>query len=118
MNNLTLAQVACTYNAAAAAYNIIVPAHPWSWKTSDWGAWEIAARYSVIDLNDRLGFADGASGGKQTIYTAGLNWYVTANVRLTLNYLHGIIDKQASPLDFHDTGAKFDAEAMRLQVAF
>jgi phosphate-selective porin OprO/OprP len=107
-----------TYNTASAAYNIIVPAHPWSWASQSWGAWEIAARYSVIDLNDRLGFADGASGGKQTIYTAGLNWYVTANIRLTLNYLHGIIDKQASPLDFHDTGLKFDAVAMRSQVAF
>ena len=41
---------------------------------SGWGAWEIAGRHSVIDLNDRLGFVDGVAGGKQTIYTAGLNW--------------------------------------------
>ena len=68
-----------TYNAAAGAYNGIVPAHPWAWKSYDWGAWEIAGRYSEVDLNDRLGFADGASGGKQTIYTAGLNWYPTRN---------------------------------------
>ena len=75
-------------------------------------------RYSVIDLNDRLGFVDGASGGKQTIYTAGLNWYVNRNIRFMLNYLHGIINQQASPTDFHDTGAKFDAVAMRTQIYF
>jgi phosphate-selective porin OprO/OprP len=106
------------YNAAAGAYNNPVPDHPFSWKAGTWGAWEIAGRYSVIDLNDRLGFVDGASGGKQTIYTAGLNWYVNRNIRFMLNYLHGIIDKQASPIDFHDTGAKFDAVAMRTQMYF
>src|SRR6516165_1083052 len=58
----------------------IVPANPWSWKGGTWGAWEIAGRYSVIDLNDRLGLPDGASGGRQTIYTAGLNWYANRNI--------------------------------------
>jgi phosphate-selective porin OprO and OprP len=107
-----------TYNNAAAAYNGIVPANPFSWSKGGWGAWEIAGRYSVIDLNDRLGFAHGASGGKQTIWAAGLNWYVNRNIRFMLDYLHGTIDKQASPLDFHDTGARFDAVAARTQIAF
>ena len=35
-----------------------------------------------------------------------------------LNYLHGDIAKQASPTNFADTGSKFDALAMRTQVAF
>ena len=34
------------------------------------------------------------------------------------DYLHGDIAKQASPTNFADTGAKFDAFAMRTQVAF
>jgi phosphate-selective porin OprO/OprP len=107
-----------TYNQAAAAYNAIVPANPWSWKGGTWGAWEIAGRYSVIDLNDRLGFPDGASGGKQTIYTAGLNWYANRNIRFMLNYLHGTIDKQNTPTDFSNVSTKFDAVAMRTQIAF
>jgi phosphate-selective porin OprO/OprP len=107
-----------TYNAAGAAYNAIVPANPFSWKAGAWGAWEIAGRYSVIDLNDRLGFPDGASGGRQTIYAAGLNWYVNRDIRFMLNYLHGVIDKQNTPTDFRDTGAKFDAVAMRTQIYF
>jgi phosphate-selective porin OprO/OprP len=122
-----------TYNAAAGAYNGIVPAHPWSWKSGDWGAWEIAGRYSVIDLNDRLGFPDAAFGGKQTIYSAGLNWYANKNIRFMLDYLHGNIDKPGGPTDIIVTGtkpptapggllwnvgAKFDAVAMRTQIAF
>jgi phosphate-selective porin OprO and OprP len=107
-----------TYNNAAAAYNGVVPANPFSWSKGGWGAWEIAGRYSVIDLNDQLGFAGGASGGKQTIWAAGLNWYVNRNIRFMLDYLHGTIEKQASPLDVHDTGARFDAVAARTQIAF
>lgn len=107
-----------SYNAGNAAYNGIVPANPYSWSQGGWGAWEIAGRYSVVDLNDRLGLADGIAGGKQTVYTAGLNWYATRNIRFVLNYLHGIVDKQASPTSVADVGSKFDAVAMRTQIAF
>jgi phosphate-selective porin OprO/OprP len=58
------------------------------------------------------------AGGQQTIYTAGLNWYVNGNVRFMFDYLHGNIIKQISPTNAGDAGAKFDALAMRTQVAF
>src|SRR5262249_34044063 len=107
-----------TYNAGAAAYNGIIPNNPVSIAGYGWGAWELAGRYSVVDLNDQIGTATGVAGGKQTIYTAGLNWYVNRNVKFMFNYLHGTIDKQASAVVTTDTGAKFDAGAMRMQVAF
>jgi phosphate-selective porin OprO/OprP len=68
----TLTGESHSYNAGSAAYSGIVPANPFSTATGGWGAWEIAGRYSVVDLNDRLGFADGIAGGRQTVYTAGL----------------------------------------------
>ena len=105
------------YNAASAAYGGIVPANPFS-LTGGWGAWEIAGRYSTIDLNDRLGVANGVAGGRQTIYTVALNWYVNRNVRFMFDYLHGNVAKQVNPTNFGDAGAKFDAFAMRTQVAF
>ena len=62
---------------------------------------------------------DRVAGGKQTIYTAGLNWYVNGNIRFMLNYLHSIIDKQNGPTGpFIDQGARFDAVAMHTQIAF
>ncbi len=62
------------YNPASASYGGIAPANPFS-LTGGWGAWEIAGRYSTIDLNDRLGTVNGIAGGRQTIYTLALNWY-------------------------------------------
>lgn len=106
------------YNAASASYGGITPARPFSWQAGNWGAWEIAGRFSTVDLNDQLASAAGIAGGRQTIYTAGLNWYVSSNLRFMFNYLHGDIARQASATSTVNTGSKFDAFGMRTQVAF
>jgi len=106
------------YIPAYAAYGGIIPANPFSPWGGGWGAWEIAGRVSTVSLNDQLGTANGVAGGRQTIYTAGLNWYVNSNVRFMFDYLHGSIAKQVSPTNTGDAGTKFDAFAMRTQVAF
>ena len=107
-----------TYNSAAAAYNGIVPLNPISLAAGGWGAWEIAGRISTIDLNDQLATANGVAGGRQTVYTAGLNWYVNRNARFMFDYLHCDVARQVSAINARDTGSKFDAFAMRTQVAF
>src|SRR6202165_4879482 len=106
------------YNPGSASYGGIAPANPFSLSGGGWGAWEIAGRFSTIDLNDRLANANGIAGGRQTIYTLALNWYVNRNVRFMFDYLHGTVAKQISATNFGDAGAKFDAFAMRTQVAF
>jgi phosphate-selective porin OprO/OprP len=40
------------------------------------------------------------------------------NVRLIFDYLHGDVVRQISATNFGEAGAKFDAFAMRTQVAF
>ena len=107
-----------TYNSATAAYSGIAPANPFSLAGRSWGAWEIAGRISTVDLNDQLAAANGVAGGKQIIYSAGVNWYINRNIRFMFNYLHGDIIKQVSATNSGDIGAKFDAFAMRTQVAF
>jgi phosphate-selective porin OprO/OprP len=107
-----------TYNPATAAYNGIVPAHPFSLESGGWGAWEIAGRFSTINLNNQLASANGVAEGRQDVFTAGLNWYVSGNIRCMFNYLHGDISKLSSPVNSTDTGSKLDALAMRSQVAF
>jgi phosphate-selective porin OprO/OprP len=62
--------------------------------------------------------ANGVAGGRQNVYTLALNCYVNRNVRFMFDYLHGIIGKQVSPTNFGDADSKFDAFAMRTQVAF
>lgn len=46
------------------------------------GAWEVAARYSRVDLND-----SGINGGDLEDVTLGLNWYLNPNLRVQWNYL-------------------------------
>ena len=45
------------------------------------GAWEIAVRYTDLDLND-----GSLSGGTQDGFTVGVNWYVNSASRVMLNY--------------------------------
>ncbi|WP_369721883.1 OprO/OprP family phosphate-selective porin [Bradyrhizobium sp. LLZ17] len=106
------------YNPASASYGGVKPAHPFSLEGGGLGAWEVAGRFSTIDLNDQLASANGIAGGRQTVYTLALNWYVNGNVRFMLDYLHGNVSKQASPVSTADVGSKFNAVAMRTQFAF
>lgn len=58
-----------------------------------WGAWQIAARWSYADFNDRgLSTVDGVAGGVGESVTLGLNWYWNANARMQFNYIYGDID--------------------------
>lgn len=106
------------YNPGNAAYGGVKPNNPFSINGGGWGAWEIAARYSTMNLNDQLATAAGIAGGRQDVYTLALNWYVNGNVRFMLDYLHGTVSKQASAVSAADVGSKFDAVALRTQFAF
>jgi phosphate-selective porin OprO/OprP len=46
------------------------------------GAWELLARYDVIDLN-----SGAVRGGRMQTYTAGLNWYLNPSLKFQLNYV-------------------------------
>jgi phosphate-selective porin OprO/OprP len=52
-------------------------------KKRNGGAWEVAGRISHLDLDDGL-----IEGGKLTDFSAALNWYVNAAVRVKLNYIY------------------------------
>ncbi|HXQ50253.1 MAG TPA: porin [Stellaceae bacterium] len=113
-----------TYNPGSGAYTGINPAHPLSISAGTWGALELAARASYISLSDNFnpiavaGKSNSVEGGRQTIYTMGLNWYLNPNMRLMFDWLHGTVKKQAATPIAPQTGANFDAVAMRAQVAF
>lgn len=51
------------------------------------GAWEIAVRYSTLDLVDA-----GIAGGEIDDITLALNWYLNPATRLMINYVHADAD--------------------------
>jgi phosphate-selective porin OprO/OprP len=51
------------------------------------GAWEIALRYSSIDL-----WSQEITGGRESDVTVGLNWWVNQSVMFRFNYVHARLD--------------------------
>jgi len=51
---------------------------------NDWGALELAFRYSHLNLTDMKAQV---YGGKANNYTLAVNWYVNPNIRFMLNYI-------------------------------
>ncbi len=76
-----------------------------------WGALELGLRYSFIDLND-----EAIRGGKESNFTAGLNWYLTPHSRFMFNYIYANArDRAKSPAVDNGRANIFQA---RFQLAF
>lgn len=65
---------------------IEAPAH-------SWGALELAARYSIADLND---LPAGIHGGKSNQLMLGVNYYPNVNIKIQLNYSMVDVDEYAT----------------------
>ena len=52
------------------------------------GAWELAARLSYLDFDDRS-----VEGGRLLDSTLGLNWWLTPYMRVMFNYIHADLDR-------------------------
>jgi phosphate-selective porin OprO/OprP len=95
-----------------------------------WGAWELAGRYSTLDLNDHEGVAGspmppgGARGGEQRIAALGLNWYPNTALKFMLQLQQVQISRIGTnsvtvpAIADADLGQSFDTIALRSQVAF
>ena len=96
------------YKADKGIFDILIPNKPFSFASGGWGAWELAARYSEIDLND-----DAVSGGRERDITAGLNWYPNPYIRFMANYIH-VLEIDGGLHDEED----LDIFQVRAQVAY
>jgi len=110
------------WSSASGGFNGIRPARPFSLQKGGWGGLELAARYSVLDLNDRAGAAGAAAplggirGGQQKISTLGLNWYPNSVVRFLLDYQWINVERlnpAGAPI-----GADVNVVSLRSQFAF
>jgi phosphate-selective porin OprO/OprP len=70
------------YDQKSGAFGRPTPKNPFSISKRQWGAFELASRYSHVTLND-----DDVRGGIESDVTAAVNWYLYSNLRLMLNYV-------------------------------
>jgi len=56
--------------------------------TGGWGAWEVAFRFSTLDLTDGT-----LNGGIMDTYSFGLNWWLTPRAQFSPNYRYIILDR-------------------------
>lgn len=130
------------YIPATGSFGLPKPTHPFSIKSGDIGAWELAARFSDTDLNAHeddatslitgwtsggvktYSFLNAVRGGEQRNITLGLNWYPNNNIRFQLDYMWIDVDRLANTttttgnLATKQIGQDLQAVALRAQVAF
>lgn len=109
------------WSAANGGFSGVRPAHVFDPAKGAWGAWEIAGRYSVLDLDASAGVGGatppgGVRGGVQKITTVGLNWYPNNTIRFLLDYQWVDVNK-LSPTGVQ-SGETSHQLSVRSQVAF
>jgi phosphate-selective porin OprO/OprP len=131
-----------SYNKQTAAFDAPLVEHPFTWGGGGLGAFELAARYSDMDLNFDAGApghapkADAIRGGEEQNWTLGLNWYPNTFLRFMLDYENVRIDRLSpcgGPNSFTNAscsasvwntpvgaqiGQSYSAVALRSQFAF
>lgn len=94
------------YKTEEGAFSRVKPYQNFDWN-GGWGAIELTARYSELDLND-----EEINGGRLADTTLGVNWYLNPNTRIMANYVHSDADLEEAD------NLNADMFAMRFQVDF
>ncbi|WP_443748307.1 porin [Asticcacaulis solisilvae] len=107
------------YNTQTAAFDGVVPRVNFDPKAGKWGAFELVARYSTLDLNYHEGAtlaADRVLGGQQDISSLGLDWQLNTDVRFVFEGQSVKIDRLNSA--GAQIGQTYSAYAVRSQFNF
>jgi len=79
------------YSRRSGTFDRMRPDRPFKGAGSGPGAWELAARWSYLDLSD-----ENVAGGEVTDLSGALNWYINSNFRLMTNYVHSEVEDSGS----------------------
>lgn len=78
-----------------------------------WGAWEIAFRYSTIDLEN-----NGFLGGEEDNFTVGLNWWATPSLLFRANYVRAEPDPNSEATGLGGIDEDVNIYTLRGQIVF
>ena len=105
-----------TYEADSGEFGRTKVKHPVYGGSGGWGAWQIAARYDVIDLGDKSDVVPGCSEcGEQKTWLVGLNWLLTDYTAIKLNVTQSKISGGYSAFNANN-GAEINGVGLRAQV--
>ena len=79
------------------------------------GAWEVAARFSSLDLTDGHKASGGVEGGQLDCATLALNWYLNPNTKVMWDFTRADLDVDDAALG---EGGIANILQMRVQFAF
>lgn len=130
------------YNPATASFAAPKVAKPFSLKDGGWGAFELVARFSDLNLNSHANDASVVStiwtttatthtysvynsvrGGEQKIISLGFNWYLNSVIRASLDYQYIDVSRLQAPvatsatLPVLNVGQKLSTIALRTQLS-
>lgn len=96
-------------------FGYLKPKNKFSLKNGTWGAWELATRWSEVNLNDNMA----PNGGIMSQLTVALNWYINENVRFMADYNRNFnfTNPAVTTVDGQDPDS-LNTFMMRGQVAF
>ncbi|MDP2010058.1 MAG: porin [Phenylobacterium sp.] len=107
------------YNTTTAAFDAPGVDKPFDRANGQWGAWELAARYSTVDLNYAENspiVAERVRGGEQVIWTLGVNWFPNPAVKFMLDYYDVSVERKNAA--GAAIGQDYRAVNLRSQIAF
>jgi phosphate-selective porin OprO/OprP len=111
------------YDTTRAAWSRPKVGHPFSLKDGGIGAWELAARYSTVDLNSNVvpgvpqSVTGGIYGGRQQIVSLALSWYPNDWLRFIVQLQHADVNKLNSAGTVQ-IGQRFETLAARAQATW
>jgi phosphate-selective porin OprO/OprP len=76
------------YNYGGGYFGQLKPSVPFSFKSFRGGAWEVAARYSSVDLT-----SGAVDGGRFDRASAALSWFLTSEFRFEFDYGYGRLEQ-------------------------
>ncbi len=101
------------YELGSGSFGRVKPNANFNPLKGDWGAFQVAARYSYLDLNDEF-----MRGGKMWDVTAGINWHLFPNTRVSLNYVHSKLDNRLISPSPDNVDGNADIVQARFQLDF
>lgn len=104
-----------------ASFAGVTPNHPFDPREGHWGAWQLAARYAQLDVDDAAFpiYANPATSASQAdAWSVGLNWYLNRDIRVNASFSRTTFGGKINPNEATVVRQPENVVFTRVQLAF